>query len=149
MIRVWQGVAVLCMAGCASVPAPPTPAIVSPAAGSVVTLGGDREKAVGVTVSVTDFTLRAAGQCGGNPRCGHLHLKIDPEMDHCNIPGRAYNSMNSDTGGNVVQARFGYCTTPTGSHVIGILLANDNHSPVLVGGKPVTATVTVTARQER
>jgi hypothetical protein len=30
--------------------------------------------------------------------------------------------------------------------VIGVLLANDQHKPVLVDGKPVTALVKVTAR---
>ena len=31
-----------------------------------------------------------------------------------------------------------------GKHVIGVLLADDHHKPILVDGKPVTALVTVT-----
>ena len=109
-------------------------------------LGQDQEQSVEVVVAVTDFTLKPAGQCSGDPRCGHLHLKIDPAGDSCNIPGRAYNSMNSDVGGNLIKARFGYCDPPTGAHVIGILLAQDDHKPVMVNGKPVTALVPVTAK---
>jgi hypothetical protein len=75
---------------------------------------------------------------------GHFHRKIDPTVDSCNIPGRGYNSMNGDTGTQTVKARFGYCREPLDSHVIGVLLANDDHSPVLVNGKPVTALVPVT-----
>jgi hypothetical protein len=43
----------------------------------------------------------------------------------------------------LIKARFGHCPSPDGIHIIGILLANDHHKPVLVDGKPVTALVTV------
>jgi hypothetical protein len=52
--------------------------------------------------------------------------------------------MNSDFGGALIKARFGYCADAAGKHVIGILLADDHHKPILVDGKPVTTTVTVT-----
>jgi hypothetical protein len=124
----------------------PVLTIISPAPNAEIILGGDQEKAVDVTVNVADFTLRPAGKCEGNPKCGHLHLKIDPAGDTCNIPGRPYNSMNSDVGGEVIKAHFGYCQSATGPHVIGILLANDKHAPVIIDGKPVTASVAVTAK---
>jgi hypothetical protein len=124
----------------------PTMVVSSPAPNATVVLGQDQEQTVDVVVAVTDFTLKAAGQCGGDERCGHLHLKIDPSGDSCNIPGRGYNSMNSDVGGNLVKARFAYCDPPTGAHVIGVLLAHDNHQPVMVDGKPVTALVPVIAK---
>jgi hypothetical protein len=73
-------------------------------------------------------------------------MKIDPEAESCNIPGRPYNSMNSDVGGDLIKARFGHCPERRGTHVIGILLADDHHRPILVGGKPVTALVTVRTR---
>ncbi|MPM36091.1 hypothetical protein SDC9_82686 [bioreactor metagenome] len=73
-------------------------------------------------------------------------MKIDPQGDTCNLPGRPYNSMNSDFGGPLIQANFGACKTATGEHVIGVLLADDRHQPVLVDGKPVTALVKVTTR---
>jgi hypothetical protein len=124
----------------------PTLAISSPTPDAIITLGDDPEQTVDVVVAVSDFSLRAAGQCGGEVRCGHLHLKIDPADESCNIPGRAYNSMNSVVGGDVVKARFAYCHPASGAHVIGVLLANDNHTPVIVDGKPVTASVTVTTK---
>ena len=119
--------------------------IVWPAPDTMINLGTDMEKAIGVVVE-SNFTLLPAGQCGSNKRCGHVHMKIDPQGDSCNIPGRAYNSMNSDVGGDLVKARFGHCPDPSGRHVIGILLADDQHKPILVNGRPVTALVTVTTR---
>lgn len=124
---------------------PPTLRIDWPIDGSVLTLGRSADQAVGIVVS-SNFTLKPAGQCGAAPRCGHIHLKIDPEGDHCNQPAKPYNSMNSDFGGPLIAARFGYCTHPTGAHVVGVLLADDRHQPVLVNGQPVTALVRVTTR---
>jgi hypothetical protein len=119
--------------------------IIWPKAGSVIELAGDQEKVVGVVVG-SNFTLLPAGQCGQNLRCGHVHMKIDPDGDSCNIAGRPYNSMNSDFGGDLIKARFGHCPSPTGEHVIGVLLADDHHHPMLVDGKPVTALVRVTTK---
>ncbi|MBS7780077.1 hypothetical protein KHY18_18905 [Acidovorax sp. CCYZU-2555] len=116
--------------------------IVWPPAGATVPLGTDPERAIGVLVH-SNFKLLPAGQCGSDKRCGHIHMKIDPQGDTCNLPGRPYNSMNSDFGGPLVKAHFGACTVATGEHVIGVLLADDHHQPVLVDGKPVTATVSV------
>lgn len=124
----------------------PAVEIVWPPAGSVVTLGEDTEKAIGVVVR-SNFALLPAGQCGDNRQCGHVHMKIDPDGDTCNIPGRPYNSMNSDFGGDLIKARFGHCPDATGQHVIGILLADDRHRPILVDGKPVTALVKVITKQ--
>ena len=121
----------------------PTLEIVWPKPGSVIELGNDPEKAIGVVMR-SNFTLLPAGQCGDNRRCGHLHMKIDPAGNTCNIPGKPYNSMNSDFGGDLIKAHFGHCPEAAGKHVIGILLADDHHKPILVDGKPVTALVTVT-----
>lgn len=123
----------------------PTLEIVWPKAGAVVELGDDPERAIGVVVK-SNFKLLPAGQCGADRQCGHVHMKIDPDGDTCNIPGRPYNSMNSDFGGDLIKARFGHCSSPTGRHVIGILLADDHHQPILVDGKPVTALVEVTTK---
>jgi hypothetical protein len=116
-----------------------------PAEGMVVPLGGDPERAMGVAVR-SNFVLRPAGKCGDDLRCGHIHMKLDPDGDSCNIPGRPYNSMNSDFGGDLIKARFGHCPIATGQHVIGILLANDHHQPILVNGRSVTALVRVTTQ---
>ena len=120
----------------------PTLEVVWPSPNATIQLGSDAELAVGVVVK-SNFTLLPAGKCGGNPKCGHVHLKIDPAGDTCNIPGRPYNGMNSDLGGDLIKARFGHCPDPVGQHVIGVLLADDHHRPVLVDGKPVTALVPV------
>lgn len=119
--------------------------IVWPPEGSVVPQGSDPLKTMAVLVK-SNFTLKPAGQCGDDPRCGHIHMKIDPDGDSCNLPGKVYNSMNSDFGGDLIKAHLGACPTPTGSHVIGVLLANDRHQPVLVDGKPVTALRRITVR---
>jgi hypothetical protein len=123
----------------------PTLEIVWPVAGSVIELGNDPEKAIGVIVR-SNFTLLPAGECDGVGQCGHVHMKIDPTGDTCNIPGKPYNSMNSDFGGDLIKARFGHCPDAAGKHVIGVLLADDHHKPILVDGKPVTALVTVTTK---
>lgn len=125
--------------------ASPTLEIAWPPEGAIIPLGADADKAIGIVVR-SNFKLMPAGQCGGDPRCGHIHMKIDPDGNTCNLPGRPYNSMNSDFGGDLIKARFGACPNPTGDHVVGILLADDNHRPVLVDGKPVTRLVRVTTR---
>ena len=122
--------------------AAPSLQILWPTEGSTIQLGSDPERAIGMVVS-SNFRLKPAGQCGDDKLCGHVHLKIDPNGDSCNQPGKPYNSMNSDFGGPLIAARFGYCTQATGEHVIGILLADDHHRPVLVNGQPVTALVKV------
>ena len=116
----------------------PTLEIVWPPEGSSLPAGKDALGAVGVIVK-SNFKLKPAGQCGDDPRCGHIHLKVDPDGDTCNLPGRPYNSMNSDFGGDLIKAHIGACPAPKGEHVIGVLLANDRHQPVLMDGKPVTA----------
>lgn len=121
----------------------PSLEIVWPPAGTSIELGTDAEMAIGVVVK-SNFALVPAGQCGDNDQCGHVHMKIDPDGDTCNIPDRPYNSMNSDFGGNLIEARFGHCSNPAGTHVIGILLADQEHNPIIVDGKPVTVEVTVT-----
>ncbi|MER9711211.1 hypothetical protein [Mesorhizobium sp. M0213] len=123
----------------------PTLEIAWPTAGSVVELGNAPEKAIGVVVR-SNFRLLAAGECGEISQCGHVHMKIDSDGDTCNIPGKPYNSMNSDFGGDLIKARFGHCPNAAGRHVIGVLLADDHHRPILVDGKPVTALVTVTTK---
>ncbi len=124
---------------------PPTLHIVWPPQGASIPLGSDAGRTIGVVVQ-SNFKLMPAGQCGTEPRCGHVHMKIDPQGDTCNLPGKPYNSMNSDFGGPLVKANFGACQTPTGEHVIGVLLADDQHKPVLVNGQPVTALVKVHTR---
>lgn len=123
----------------------PTLEIVWPPEGATIQLGTDDARSIGVVVK-SNYKLLAAGQCGDDTNCGHIHMKIDLEGDTCNLPGKAYNSMNSDFGGELIKANFGACPSPAGSHVIGILLADDHHKPVLVDGKPIIRTVNVITR---
>lgn len=132
----------LVTAGAAMADDAPKLEILWPQEGMEIPVGDDAEGVIGVVVQ-SNFRLAPAGSCGDAPNCGHVHMKIDPEGDSCNIPGRPYNSMNSDFGGNLIIARFGHCPSRSGEHVIGILLADDRHQPVLVDGKPVTALVRV------
>lgn len=122
--------------------------ILWPPEGAVIELGSDADQAIGVVVR-SNFALVPAGLCGDNAECGHIHMKIDPDGETCNIPGRAYNSMNSDFGGDLIKARFGHCPNSTGTHVIGILLADQDHAPILIDGKPITALVTVTTKSAK
>ena len=124
----------------------PAISIVSPAASATVALGDDVGKTIVVKIAVTNFTIRPVGHCGDTPNCGHVHLKIDHPSDVCNAPKSAGNSTNADTGGNTIEAHFGFCPTPGGQHTIVVALAKDDHSFVLVDGKPVSALVTVTAK---
>ncbi|MGO8917643.1 MAG: hypothetical protein ACLQJR_17195 [Stellaceae bacterium] len=126
--------------------AAPTLAIVSPYAGATLALGDDAGRSVAVEIAVGNFTIRPAGRCAGLPQCGHVHLAIDYPGTTCNAPGSGGNSTNAGAGGTVVQAHFGYCPSPAGRHVIAVALARDDHSLVLVDGKPVTAVVAVTTR---
>lgn len=125
---------------------PPTIEIAAPGDGAAVTLGGDAQRSVELEVRVGNFTLKPQGQCAGAADCGHVHLKIDPAGDSCNAPGSKGNSTNAATGTNRIRANFGFCPTPEGRHIIGVGLAHDDHSPVLVEGKPVTAFIVVTAQ---
>ncbi len=120
----------------------PTLQITWPPEGANIQLGNDDLRSIGVVVH-SNYKLMPAGQCGTDARCGHIHMKIDQQGDTCNLPGRPYNSMNSDFGGSLIKANFGACVSPTGEHVIAILLADDQHNPVLIEGKPIIAEVKV------
>lgn len=123
---------------------PASLSILWPPADAALPLSDAPGQAIGVVVE-SNFALKPAGTCGDDPRCGHIHLRIDPEGTNCNIsPQKPYNSMNSDFGGPIIKENFGFCAEPTGPHVIGVLLADDHHQPVLVNGEPVTALVKVT-----
>lgn len=126
--------------------APPTIAIAAPSDGAVVILGNDPQRSVELELKVANFALKPQGQCGGAADCGHIHLKIDPAGDTCNAPKSPGNSTNAPTGTNRIRANFAFCPNPLGRHIVGVGLAHDDHSPVLVDGKPVTAFIVVTAQ---
>ena len=61
----------------------PSLRIVWPVDGMTVPLGSDIEGVIGVVVE-SNFRLAPAGSCGDDPRCGHVHMRIDPQSDDCN-----------------------------------------------------------------
>jgi hypothetical protein len=117
--------------------------IIAPADHSAVALADNPQKALDLAFETDGFEVRSHGQCEGVPNCGHVHVQIDPENTSCNYQGKPGNNTNAATGGNHITAIFALCPTPTGPHTITVSLANDDHSRVLVNGKPVISTIHV------
>ncbi len=70
---------------------------------------------------LSDFTLRAPGQCGGLTNCGHARVTIDGAA--CNAPGQAYNTIASATSG--VNLNLAHCSNPLGTKNVRIDLVDD------------------------
>ncbi len=124
-----------------------TIAITSPASGSSVALGTDADKSVPVTFTLTGFTLMAPGTCGGQPNCGHAHLRIDDDASPCNnsagaTSGDRYNAQV--TSGASANAHFAVCGSgAVGTHTITLELADDTHHLLTnASGNPIASTVT-------
>ena len=58
--------------------------ILWPPNGAVLPLSDAPDQPIGVVVN-SNFVLKPAESCGGDLRCGHVHLRIDPEGTSCNI----------------------------------------------------------------
>ena len=53
-------------------------AITQPTASASVALGTDADKSVTITYTLTNFTVKTPGGCGGpSANCGHVHVLID------------------------------------------------------------------------
>ncbi len=113
---------------------------------AVVTLADNPQRTLDIAFVTDSFIVRPYGTCEGVLHCGHVHVQIDPEDTSCNYPGKPGNNTNAATGGDKITAIFALCPAPTGPHTLLLSLANDDHSPVLVNGKPVTAKVRVIAK---
>jgi hypothetical protein len=70
---------------------------------------------------VSDFTLRAPGQCGALTNCGHARVTIDGTA--CNAPGQPYNVLASATSG--VNLNLAHCSNPLGTKNVRIDLVDD------------------------
>jgi hypothetical protein len=121
--------------------------ITSPTSGSSVALGADAGKSVPVTFTLTGYTLMAAGTCGGQANCGHLHLRIDDDASPCNnsagaTSGDRYNVQV--TSGTAANAQFAVCGAgAAGTHSITLEVADDSHHLVVnSSGNPIASTVT-------
>jgi hypothetical protein len=115
----------------------PTMQIVSPVTGAAVVVTAT-DATTPVTVTATDFTLKAPGACAGASACGHLHVFVDGTA--CNAPGMQYNAQ----GASPVSANFAFCQTVNGSHTIKVELHHDDHSPVTAGGATIAESIDVT-----
>jgi hypothetical protein len=119
--------------------------IVTPSAGSTVSLGSDMK--VNVTISANDFALKPQGQCKGEARCGMAFLQIDG--DACNQPGKPYNNVLA--GGTLgqdflVEALFEHCPAAqrAGAHLLTVSLRDDDGRVVIgEGAVPARASVSI------
>jgi hypothetical protein len=119
--------------------------IVTPTAGSTVSLGSDMKVTVAITAN--DFALKGMGECKGEERCGAAHLQIDG--DTCNQPGKPYNNVlgDGDLGQDfVMEALFAHCPANlrAGSHLLTVSLHDDSGRLVIgEGAEPARATISI------
>lgn len=114
----------------------PSLAITSPADGATVTLGIDVNKSVPIAFATENFTLAAAGTSGCGSGCGHVNLTIDGTA--CNAQGSTYNASGSSSP---INALFGLCPTPIGTHTLVMTLRNDDDS-LVAAASPTSITFT-------
>lgn len=120
----------------------PTLKITSPAQnGSVNLPGGSGPQGVPVDF-VTNWLLKAPGQCGSEEHCGHIDVLVDSTS--CNAPGKPFNAQAIVSP---AQADLGLCQMAKGLHTISLELHDDAgglvRNPL---GDPVTAEVKVIAQ---
>jgi hypothetical protein len=119
--------------------------IVTPQAGSTVSLGSDMK--VKVAITANDFVLKAMGECKGDDRCGAAYLQIDG--DSCNQPGKPYNNVlgDGDLGQDfLMEALFEHCpaNARAGAHLLTVSLHDDAGRIVFgEGAVPARATVSI------
>jgi len=112
---------------------------------TVVKQAGSGEVDVPVTFATTNFTGKAAGDCGSvTNNCGHVHVFVDPSEDGgtspCTPANAPYNNASplAESDGGVtpfspVNAIMSNCanTDPiNGTHVIRTELHSDQHAPI-------------------
>jgi len=123
--------------------------ITSPQSGASVALGTDSLQSVPVSFTLSNFTLKAPGTCGGAANCGHLHLVIDSYTSPCNtaagVGSEKYNVQV--TTGITTSAQFASCgSTAAGPHTLTLEVHDDAHGDVkdssgnLIKSAPVSIT---------
>jgi hypothetical protein len=123
--------------------------ITSPQSGASVALGTDSLKSVPVSFTLSNFTIKAPGTCGGAANCGHLHLVIDSYTSLCDtaagVGSEKYNVQV--TTGTTTNAQFASCgSTAAGSHTLTLEVHDDAHGDVkdssgnLIKSAPVSIT---------
>ena len=122
--------------------------ITAPQSGASVALGTDTAKSVPVSFTLSNFTLKAPGTCGGAANCGHLHLVIDDYTSPCDpLAGVGNEKYNVQViTGTTTSAQFATCGAPAGSHTITLEVHDDAHADVkdangnLIKSAPVSIT---------
>jgi hypothetical protein len=95
-----------------------------------------------VAFTVSGFTLKTPGTCGGIASCGHVHITVDGTA--CNNPA-APGPYNNDGNASPIAASLDLCPQLSGAHVVVAELHNDDHSTYTdANNKPVTSTVHIT-----
>jgi hypothetical protein len=108
-------------------------AITSPQSGASVPLGTDALQSVPVTFTLSNFTIKAPGTCGGAANCGHLHLVIDTYSSSCNtLAGTGSEKYNGQvTSGTTTNAQFVSCGSgAAGPHTLTLEVHDDAHNDV-------------------
>jgi hypothetical protein len=91
-------------------------------------------KHITVTFLVSDFTLKAPGQCLGAASCGHLRLTVDGA--NCNLPGLPYAALASSSA--PLDVDLGRCVGGhLGTKTLRVELVADDGTPL----NPIEANV--------
>ena len=84
-------------------------------------------KLIPVRFLVSDFTLRAPGQCTGLPDCGHARVTVGATT--CNAAGHPYNAIATSTAGTTID--LAHCGAEyLGTKTVKIELVDDNGAPL-------------------
>jgi hypothetical protein len=98
---------------------------------------------VSIAFSTTNFMLAMPGSCGSmksTDNCGHVHVLVDGAA--CTPSGSPYNNDATSTPATAILSS---CPMANGMHTATLELHHDDHSPILVGGTVVKASVMFTA----
>jgi hypothetical protein len=116
----------------------PAVCIVAPQDGTPISEYVGLRHGVNVDVVVSNFTLKAPGECQGEQNCGHIHIRVTappatagmPPI-FCDVPGHPYNTAGPDVH---LQIDLDVCLMNggmvLGPHDISAALFDDNHQPI-------------------
>jgi hypothetical protein len=119
----------------------PTLAITSPAPGTTILLPEDPAKGVALGFATTNLDLRGPGECDpADATCAFIVVNVDGNT--CDDPNLPF-PINNVAGPEGATALLGLCPTIPGAHVLTLTAIKGDNSPVMVGGRPLSASVEV------